>query len=70
LLASICKELKSKEGAISTDTRTEEHFERQFVEGVVRDCVKENSSAGRLGIATHPWVKTGSAKPYCEELVG
>jgi hypothetical protein len=69
LLADISTELKLKERAISAEIRTEEQFERQFVEGIVRDCVATHSPRGHLRIATHPWVKPETPKPYADELL-
>ncbi|HEY8768461.1 MAG TPA: hypothetical protein VIP09_14565 [Dehalococcoidia bacterium] len=66
LLASICQELKS--GVVLEGIEKEEHFERQFVEEIVRRCVASHPSHRDLKVATHPWTKPDTDKPHSAEL--
>jgi hypothetical protein len=66
LLVNICRHLES--GVISEGIEREEHFERQFVEEIVRSCVASHPSREHLCIATHPWMKPDTEKPYSAKL--
>jgi hypothetical protein len=65
LLANICEMLENQ--AVSQDIESEEHFERQFVEPIVRKCVAADKSHRDVYMATHPWTKPDTPRPFSVE---
>lgn len=66
MLKEICEALEK--GPIPEGIEKEEHFERCFVEPIVRACIGNHASHEHLEIATHPWVKRDTPKPHSDKL--
>lgn len=60
LLEEISDRLSAE--AVPESIQTEEHFERQFIQPIVEECVRSKHH-----LATHPWTKPEMTRPYPPE---
>jgi len=65
LLKDICEALNASD--IPSGIGKEEDFERCFVEPIVRKCVASHSAHEQLRIATHPWTKPDTPRPFSDQ---
>jgi hypothetical protein len=65
LLKDLVTRLES--GTVGQGLEREEHFERDFVLPIVRRCVADNIAHEILGIASHPWTKPDTKRPFTDE---